>query len=148
MHQSEFSQLCKQANPVKVEAETYGDIKITFDNGVYVEVGKTTDYDCSVFTFDSSVDIEKREREWKEREAKEKETKRLFEEHRSLIRQKYTDEQWAELEQAFLYNNGMTFEQNKELRKQHDEILGSIIQKYGYDKDGKSNFNDVLEFLK
>jgi|ERR1700733_1185526 len=148
MKKSEFIELTKTAKPISIDFKDGYSIEILFDNGTSVEVDIEVEFDSPHFTFESNIEVEGRKLAQEKAFKAEKERKRLFEEQRLSIRLKYTDEQWAELEQAFLYNNGMTFEQNKALRKQHDEILGSIIEKYGYDKEGKSNWNSVNEILK
>ncbi len=131
MEQSEFSELCKSAKPISINCDYYGDIKIIFDNKIEVEISITTDYDCHIFEFESNIEKDNKMIEWQKREDIKKENLKKFEEEKKRIMSKFTDEQWKEIEQAFLYNNGMTYEQNKKLQEESHRFYKSINDKYG-----------------
>jgi|JI10StandDraft_1071094.scaffolds.fasta_scaffold1249546_2 hypothetical protein len=131
METNEFEKLCQEAKPISVSFD--GDINIVFDNGIEVTVGKTTEWDCAVWEMETNIEKEQKMTEWQKRKDAENENKKQFEEERKRIMSKFTPEQWEEIESAFLYNNGMTYKQNKELQEQNQRFYSTMQQKYGQD---------------
>lgn len=67
MERFEFSELCKTAKPISVEYYQYGEVTITFDNRISVEIDATTDWDSATLVFKSNIEKEKEEKEREER---------------------------------------------------------------------------------
>ena len=80
-----------------------GYFNLEFDNGVSVEVGITTEYDCPVWDIESNIEIEQRRLLSEKRSAENKEAKRLLEEKQREILSKFPEDQWDEIRKTFIH---------------------------------------------
>jgi len=136
MTTNELTEFCKINKPVSVEFD-YG-FKITFENGITIEA----DYYSDEWEIETNIEAEAARIKWEKKKEDEDAAKKEFADNRERIMHKFTPEQWAEIEQAFLYNNGMTFAQNKELQEQNQRFYTNIQEKYS-----NPNFTTMLDHL-
>lgn len=130
MSEQELKELIDTVELKKMSFDGH-EFEMEFENGISVTVGKSIEYDCTVWDLDSSIEKENRRIEWENRDKEEKNRIAEFEKNRDRIKSKFTTEEWEEIEQAFLYNNGMTFKQNMERQKDQQQFYKSMYEKYG-----------------
>lgn len=97
MEYEEFESLCKSAKPVSVEYRHYGDVKITFDNGIWVEIGSTVEYDQNLLVFESSTERYEFERERYKRLSSDKAARKAEKQHVQEVLSKLPPDQREEV---------------------------------------------------
>jgi len=100
MSEQELKELIDTTDLKKLSFDGYV-FEIEFSNGLSVTVGKTTEWDCAVWEFESNVEKEQQRIEWEKRNDAEKERKRLLEEKQNEILSKFPKEQWGEIRKTF-----------------------------------------------
>lgn len=96
MNTQDFEDLCTKANPTKIEGGRYG-MKIYFDNGMFVDVTSTVEYDSSYIEFESNIEQEEEEKRFKERQRKDAERRVEFEAKKESIKNMIDPAVWDKI---------------------------------------------------
>jgi hypothetical protein len=100
MHTEDLAQLFKESKPTDISFDG-GEFEITFENGISVTVGVTTEWDMGVFEIESSIEKAAREARWeKERQDRETAKQQAIALQETILLQ-YPPEQREEIKKAF-----------------------------------------------